>query len=104
MKPLGYRYTTRAVDDLESILDPLTISNPQAADRLAEAIDKTILLVRTHPSLGERVEHPRGEGIRRLLVDRYRNYTLYYEVREETLIVVRILHNARDTEELTDQS
>lgn len=103
MIPLDYYYSPQAIEDLESILRPLTEKSPRAADRLAEAIDSTIKLARTRPLIGEQSGHPCRADLRRLLVERYHNYSVYYEVRDDVLIVIRVFHNARDVYELIDE-
>ena len=61
------------------------------------------MLARTNPLIGERARHPQRSELRRMLVRRFHIYAVYYVVKDGVLWIVRILHNARDVNELIDE-
>jgi plasmid stabilization system protein ParE len=53
-------------------------------------------LLVSNPQMGEQYHHPRGV-MRHVSVG---NYLVYYDLRDENVIVIRVLHGARQYEEL----
>ncbi len=84
-----------AVDDLRRARDHYSAIDPTLSDDFALAFDVVV----------ERIEiFPRGAppvdgfpGPRRARIRRF-PYGVFYRDTDETVIVVRVLHNARDTE------
>jgi len=84
-----------AEDDLVEIISYVAAVRPQAAEALAEKVEKGLESLSATPFLG-RV--PREEELARL---RYRylvveNYLIFYVPEPQVLLVHRILHGARD--------
>jgi toxin ParE1/3/4 len=84
-----------AEDDLIDIINYIAAERPSAADTLSLKIEKNILLLSKHPHLGRipGEEELSRMGYRYLVVD---NYLLFYTIEEDTVLVHRILHGARD--------
>lgn len=83
-----------ADQDLLAIWRHIAGHSPAAADRMLRRFDRAISQLGAHPDLGER--QPRvGDEVRRIIVGRY---LVFYEVREDSIFVIRILHSARDWE------
>jgi toxin ParE1/3/4 len=84
--------TDQAETDLAEILDYLEERSPQAAERLATAIDDRCSLLSQFPHMG-RAREELGPGLRSVVVE---SYVLFYRVTETAVEVLRILHGARD--------
>jgi plasmid stabilization system protein ParE len=90
---MNYRISRTAQTDLESICDYIAASNPDAADRLDEHIHKAIQRLADFPGLG----HARPDVTdKRYLFWAVGNYVIAYRVEKGELVVVRVLHGARD--------
>ena len=84
--------TDQAETDLAEILDSLEERSPQAAERLATAIDDRCTLLSQLPLMG-RPREELGPGLRSVVIERY---VLFYRVTATAVEVLRILHGARD--------
>jgi toxin ParE1/3/4 len=84
------RWTTDAADDLERICDYVARERPEAARRIAMDVLRAIEDLGTFPNQGR---PGRAPGTRELVLTR--PFLAVYEVREEEVQVLRILHGAR---------
>lgn len=84
------RWTTDAADDLERICDYVARERPEAARRLAFDVLRAIESLRDFPNRGR---PGRVQGTREIVLTR--PFLAVYEVREEEVQVLRILHGAR---------
>jgi toxin ParE1/3/4 len=84
------RWTTDAADDLERICDYVARDRPEAARRLALDVVHAIEGLRAFPNCGRA---GRVQGTRELVLTR--PFLAVYEVRDEEVQVLRILHGAR---------
>jgi toxin ParE1/3/4 len=84
--------TEQAEIDLAEILDYLDERNPQAAERLACAIDERCSLLGQFPEMGRAREELAPE-LRSVAVE---HHVLFYRVTAKAIEVLRILHEARD--------
>lgn len=87
------QFTRRAQRDLVEIWEYIARDNPDAADRVIGAMRDAVRLLAEHPGIG----HPRAD----VSDPRYRfwrvySYLLAYRATDETLLVIRIVHGARD--------
>jgi toxin ParE1/3/4 len=82
--------------DLEEIEDFISRDNPDAAAQLIQEILEKCELLSRHPQAGDdRSElHP---GLRGFPVG---NYLIFYSLPSDGIIVVRIIHGARDVPKL----
>jgi len=78
--------------DLEEIWNHIARDNARAADRVIMAIEHTIELLSEFPGIGAPCPHLRP-GLRRTL---WREYLIYYRIREDTVEIVRTLHGRRN--------
>ena len=80
----------------------ITVDNPEAADRVEEAIFDSFELLARNPALGRRRQFRRHQNIRSWVVTEFTNYLIFY--RELTngsgVEIVRVLHGARDLDAL----
>ena len=94
---MKYRISRQADADIERFCDYITQNNPDAADRLDQSIHRAIQLLARFPGLG----HSRRD----VSDPRYRfravgNYVIAYRVEQKELVVVRVVHGARDFRKL----
>jgi len=94
---MNYRISRKADADIESICDYIAQNNPDAADRLDEQIHRAIQLIATFPGLGHTRPDVRDN---RYLFRAVGNYVIAYRLEKNELVVVRVLHGARDFRKL----
>lgn len=85
------RWTTDAADDLERICDYIAENRPEASRRVAQSVVERIGTLETFPHLGR---PGRVNGTREIAFPPLPFVTIY-EVRDEEIIVLRILHGAQ---------
>ena len=87
--------TRTAVRDLDVIWDYIAIENahPEAANELIGEFDVNFRLLATNPLLGQSVEWL-SANLRRFPVRK--NYIIFYEPITDGILIVRVLHAARN--------
>jgi addiction module RelE/StbE family toxin len=85
------RWTTDAADDLERICDYIAESRPDSAQRVAQSVVERIGTLETFPRIGR---PGRVQGTREFAFPPL-PFVGIYEVRDEEIIVLRILHGAQ---------
>ena len=85
------RRTTDAADDLERICDHIVQSRPDSARRVAQSVIERIGTLETFPHLGR---PGRVQGTREIAFPPL-PFVAVYEVHEEQIVVLRILHGAQ---------
>jgi toxin ParE1/3/4 len=83
------------IDDLSDAYAYLAERNPHAADRLLDEVETLTTLLAGFPELG-RVRDDLRAGVRSFRV-RHSRYVLFYRVAENSLVLLRLLHGARDS-------
>lgn len=95
MKP--FVLTPRAEQDVSDIWDYIAADNIEAADRVLDALEKALHNLAKNPGIG----HMREE-----LADRRHrffpvySYLIVYRLETKPLQVIRVLHGARDVENI----
>lgn len=90
---MKYRISRRANTDIERVCDHIAQERPDAAERLDEQIHKTIQLLAEFPKLG----HTRADvKDKRYLFRAVGSYIIAYRIEQDELVVVRVVHGARD--------
>ncbi len=90
---MNYRISRRADTDIERICDRIAEDNPGAADRVDEQIHRAIQMLARFPGIG----HRRADvADKRYLFRSVGSYVIAYRVEPKELVVVRVLHGARD--------
>lgn len=84
-----------AEEDFTEIVSYIAADNPNAANTLANKIEKNLELLSNNPKLGRipRDEEIRNLGYRYIIIQ---NYIVFYTMDEKTILVHRILHSARN--------
>jgi toxin ParE1/3/4 len=90
--------------DYREIVSHLAEVNPDAADRFCGAVEETLQLLPRFPELGRLAGFPLAPNVRRWGISGFRNYVLFYQVRPEGLLIVRLLHGAQDLPPLVPRS
>ena len=73
----------------------------KAAENFLECAELTFFQLAKTPKIGKKVSllAPHQPEIRQWRIKNFKNYLIFYQIREETIEILRILHSARD---LTD--
>ena len=92
------RFSPKAARDLDEISGYIAADNPEAAKRVRRIILNTADLLAQHPELGRRIRKAsaRHLQIRWFVVPKFRNYLIFYQPFQETVMVVRVLLAAQD--------
>lgn len=88
------RYTLQARSDIVSIADYILERNPDAALRVRNAIQNSVVLIARYPHLGALNAY--RPGTRSRAVARY-PYRIHYAVTNEAIVILHIRHTARNT-------
>ena len=88
-----------AEEDFTEIVSYIAADNPNAANTLANKIEKSLELLSDNPNLGRipRDEEIRNLGYRYIIIQ---NYIIFYTIDNKTILVHRILHSARNYKSL----
>mgnify|MGYP001559918119 CR=1 FL=1 len=88
-------------DLIESFLY-IELDNPAAAERFLEAAEHTFLEIAEMPLLGAQqfVGARRLDGLRSRHIKGFSNWLVFYVLTEYAVEVVRVLHGARDLEQV----
>jgi toxin ParE1/3/4 len=81
-----------AEQDLESIADYIAVDSPTRAESFVDELLVQCQRIAQNP-LGYRLRPELLEGVRSCA---YGNYVIFFDVDAEDIVVVRILHGARD--------
>ena len=84
--------TSRAEEDLLEIWRYIADDNPGAADRVLDAIAAACKVVAENPAAG-RLREELAPRVRSFTVG---NYLVFYRPMQKGIVVIRVLHGARD--------
>ncbi len=92
------RFSPKAGHDLDEIFRFISSDNPEAAQRVWNTILDVADLLAQNRELGRHIRNasPRHAQIRWFVVPQFRNYLIFYQPFQETVMVVRVLHAAQD--------
>jgi toxin ParE1/3/4 len=91
------RWSESAVGDLEEIFNYIAKDSEEYARNIARRIMDNIETVEAFPNLGRIVPEFNKKMIREILV---LNYRVIYRIQEKNIEIVRIIHHARDFNQL----
>ena len=92
----GVLWTAAAQADLREIHGYVAADSPFRADELIRRVERTARLIHSSPSIGKRCSHL-AEDLHAFPLDRY---ILFYLIVDAQIVMVRVLHGARDIEHL----
>lgn len=87
---------SRFLADYAEIVTDLSAVNPDAAERFCDAVESALSLLRVHPQAGAKAGFRHAPQVRKWVVQPFPNYLLFYEERPEGVVIIRLLHGARD--------
>ncbi|MBI4325800.1 MAG: type II toxin-antitoxin system RelE/ParE family toxin [Chloroflexi bacterium] len=92
------RFSPKAGLDLDEHCSHIGADNPEAAERVRNTILNTADILAQHRELGRHIRKaaPRHAQIRWFVVPKFRNYLIFYQPFQETIMVVRVLHASQD--------
>ena len=86
-------WTGKGLSDLVRLHEFLSPVDPRAAARTVQSLTKAVGRLLEFPRIGERLEQFESREVRRLLIG---HYEMRYEIRGDTLYVLRIWHTRED--------
>ena len=86
-------WTSKAQSDLVRLHEFLFPVNPRAAAKTVRSLVDAPSRLPKHPRIGERLEQYAPREVRRLLIG---HYEMRYEVRGQTITVLRLWHTRED--------
>src|SRR5579872_4891721 len=90
--------TRRAKQDVDDIWDYIADDNIEAADRVLDALETTMVKLAKNPRIGHRREDLTDKRHRFFLVY---SYLIVYRHETKPLQIIRVLHAARDVQNIT---
>lgn len=92
------RFSPRAARDLEEHYNYIAADNPEAAARVRQTILYVADFLAQHRELGRTITKAgtRHQQVRWFVVPKFRNYLIFYQPYQETIVVIRVLHAAQD--------
>ena len=93
------RYRRSAIEDLGEIRDYIARDNPTAARRFVAGLRTRCRLLAEQPHIGRERPDVRP-GLRSLPIQ---NYVVFYQLIDDTVEVVSVVHGSRDVEALFDE-
>lgn len=92
------RVRPQAHVDLKVIAGQIAVSSVDVALDFWDAVESTYRMLADYPHSGTRIEFDElpDRHIRRFVVSRYRTYVAYYEVTDDGIEVIRLLHGSRE--------
>jgi toxin ParE1/3/4 len=90
--------SNEAVADVENLARYIFERNQSAAYRFCDAIDVSLSTLVQHPRSGAlyAMQLKPIEGLRKYTVPAFPNYLIFYQIDEQNVRVIRVLHGARD--------
>lgn len=84
------------LEDYTEVVTALSKTNPLAAGAFCDAVEHAIELVMTYPEAGSKAGFRHAPQVRRWVLRPFPNYLLFYESRAEGILLIRLLHGARE--------
>jgi toxin ParE1/3/4 len=105
MKKLEVIYLRKAQEDIDDITYYIAQDNLEAAVAFFEAVESTCSMLSTMPGIGSARDfrNPLFATLRMFPVKRHEKYLIFYQSTDEELLVVRVLHGARDIAALFEE-
>src|SRR5262245_15895724 len=95
---MNLRFSTKAFLDVDSIAERIQQDSPRSALRFIEAAEATAENLLLFPEFGAAWESddPELQGLRLCLVRDFPKYLLFYRLKGDEIIIVRIIHSHRN--------
>ncbi len=94
-----------ALTDLEEQAEYIRLRNPGAALRFLDAVETLFRQLASMPGIGQLYEttNPLFQDLRCFTVPRFSSHIVYYKPLADGIIVIRVLHGARDIDRIFAQ-
>jgi toxin ParE1/3/4 len=92
--------TSCFLDDYREIALRISAENPDAANRFCDALEEALEFLSQHSQAGPYARFRNAPKVRRWILRKFPNYVIYYEDRPGEILLVRVLHGARDIQAL----
>lgn len=90
------RKSTLVLADYRRTVLKLAAENPAAAVRFCDAVEQVIQQLAASPELGRLAGFPQAPRVRRWSLHPFRNHLLFYQPEAGGVLLVRLLHGARN--------
>ncbi|MGK7927096.1 MAG: type II toxin-antitoxin system RelE/ParE family toxin [Spirulina sp.] len=87
-----YIISPPAIQDLQAIVDYFSTTSVEAGERFIGKFEAWCQKLRTFPTIGKRYDGLRV-GLRGVVID---EYILFYQVTDDVVEIVRVVHGKRD--------
>jgi len=87
---------SRFLADYTEIVTGLCAVNPDAAERFCDAVERALALLERHPQIGAKAGFRHAPEVRKWVIQPFRNYLLFYVAQPDGVVLIRLLHGARD--------
>ena len=103
--PLPIKYFPLALSEAEQLAKHIALDSMKAAERFSSAIAQTCRQLAEMPELGGlcQFEKPGTESIRKWAVRGFPNHLIFYQIANDRIEVIRILHGSRDYNSLFEE-
>jgi len=97
--------TPAADADIDEAAQYIARDSVPAALRFYDAVDQSLREIALHPRRSPRYElkHPQLKTLRKRAVSEFRNYLVFFTVNRTSVLVLRVLHGARDISSILRQ-
>lgn len=90
--------------DYAEIVSELCGANPDAGERFCDAVERALSLIAAHPQIGIKSGFRHAPQVRKWVVREFPNYLLFYEEQADGVVLVRLLHGARELPRLIPEA
>ncbi len=94
-----------ALNDLEEQAEYIRLRSPKAALRFLDAAEALFRQLASMPGMGERFEavNPLFDDLRCVPIPKFPSQVVYYKPLRDGIVVIRVLHGARDADRIFGQ-
>ncbi len=94
-----------ALNDLDEQAECIRLRSPRAALRFLEAAEALFGQLASMPGIGEeyKTTNPLSQGLRCFPIPKFPSQIVYYKPLTDGIIVIRVLHGARDVDRILGQ-
>lgn len=95
-------YRQKALADITEIVKYLALENPNVAKTFRESLEDTADSIAQMPEIGAQrhFKHPDLANVRFVPMKQFKKYLIFYQVCDNSLHIIRLVHGARNLPEL----
>ena len=95
-----FSFRPLALEDFQDLLTYIATENPQAALRMHDCILETCATLGENPVIAVELEELSVSGVRRFPVAHYSRYSIFYQIVDGGVEIIRLGYGGRDWEYL----